>query len=369
MTFAQRKPLPRPEAGQTLFSGREKEIGLYRLHFDRPQDHPQVRLITVISGSGGVGKTRLLDELEWFRPAETIYGRLDSRSGLGHDATRLLRVLADSLHREGEPIPTPNFDRLFKQRQTLLEKALTRSRDPKQVRRHFYRPILLGLDPAPSPFSPDLDLFADLNWSEAELNLAFQNPIGLLTQALVVDLNQGGEGSKKSGEESPKSNQERDRKSDTQPQQPIDGKEKPAAPKTVPHQISDRGSVGEPVKVVLMFDSFDQDTAIAGEWLLTYLLGQARERITCDLRLIIAGREALLDTDERWQPWQDTMLLLPLEPFTPAEVADFVRKNTHFSDPADIKRISKVTESSPLWLNVWAVSEASPTVTDLTGVF
>ena len=73
MPFAQRNPLPRPEAGQTLFAGREQELGLYRLHFHRPQDDPEVRLITTISGPGGVGKTRLLDELEWYRPAETVW--------------------------------------------------------------------------------------------------------------------------------------------------------------------------------------------------------------------------------------------------------------------------------------------------------
>ncbi|NJN93964.1 MAG: hypothetical protein HC875_07645, partial [Anaerolineales bacterium] len=58
MPFAHRKPLPRPEAGQTLLAGREKEMGLYRLHYHRPPDHPEVRLITAVSGAGGLGKTR-----------------------------------------------------------------------------------------------------------------------------------------------------------------------------------------------------------------------------------------------------------------------------------------------------------------------
>jgi len=114
MPFAQRNPLPRPEAGQTLFAGREKELGLYRLHFHRSQDHPEVRPITAISGPGGVGKTRLLDELEWYRPAKTIYSRLDDTAGFGHDGLRLLRLIADGLHREGEPVPTRHFDRIFK---------------------------------------------------------------------------------------------------------------------------------------------------------------------------------------------------------------------------------------------------------------
>ena len=163
MTFAQRKPLPQPEAGQTIFAGRESEIGLYRLHFHRPKDHPQVRLITLISGPGGVGKTRLLDELEWHRPAETIYSRIDDSAAFGHDAIRLMRAVADGLHRDGEPIPTPQFDQLFQQRQTLLEKALARSTDPKQLLRHFYVPVLLGLGSSRPTFKPDLDALTDLN--------------------------------------------------------------------------------------------------------------------------------------------------------------------------------------------------------------
>ena len=81
MPFSYRQALPQAEAGQTLFAGREKEIGLYRLHYHRPKDHPEVRLITAISGPGGVGKTRLLDELEWYRPANTVYCRLDASAG------------------------------------------------------------------------------------------------------------------------------------------------------------------------------------------------------------------------------------------------------------------------------------------------
>ena len=136
MPFAQRQPLPRPETGQTLFAGRERELGLYRLHFHRPPDHPEVRPISVITGPGGVGKTRLLDELEWYRPATTIYSRLDDSAGFGSDGLRLLRAIADGLHREGEPIPTPEFDRLLKKRQALLTQALARGRDAKQILRH-----------------------------------------------------------------------------------------------------------------------------------------------------------------------------------------------------------------------------------------
>src|SRR5688572_30486355 len=129
MTFAQRRPLPPPEVGQLIFSGRERELGLYRLHFHRPKDHPQVRLITDVSGPGGVGKSRLLDELEWYQPARTIYSRLESTTPIGYDATRLVRAIAEGLHREGEPIPTPRFTALFQRRQGLLEKALLRTSD------------------------------------------------------------------------------------------------------------------------------------------------------------------------------------------------------------------------------------------------
>ena len=190
MPFANRRALPQPEPGQSIFSGREKELGLYRLHFHRAKDNPQVRLITAITGPGGVGKTRLLDELEWHQPAQTIYSRIDRTATVGPDAPRLMRAIADNLHRDGEPIPTPGFDQLYRRRQSLLELALKRSTDPQQILHHFYQPALLGLNAGqPVIVSPDASQFADLRWSKDDFSLAFEHPVELLTEALVADLN------------------------------------------------------------------------------------------------------------------------------------------------------------------------------------
>jgi tetratricopeptide (TPR) repeat protein len=307
MPFAQRQPLPPLEAGQSLFAGREKEIGLYRLQFHRPKDNPQVNLITAISGPGGVGKTRLLDELEWYRPADTAYCRLDSSANLGHDATRLLQAVADGLHRGGEPLPTPHFGRLARRRHTLLEQSLARTADTKPLLRHFYRPALLGLADA-AAFTPDLDQFAALHWERDDLALAFENPLGLLTQALVQDLNQL-----------------------------------------------------EVAKIVLIFDDFDRLSPVAGEWLLTYLLGYCRDDIECDLRLVLAARDPLADIDGRWESqWGPFIQPLPLASFTPAETADFMQKNSRLTDPAAIDSVAQAAESLPLWLNVWLLGSAEP---------
>ncbi|RMF00064.1 MAG: hypothetical protein D6768_13620, partial [Chloroflexi bacterium] len=272
MSFAQRRPLPPPEAGQSLFAGRDTEVALYRLHFHRPKDNPQVKLITAISGPGGVGKSRLLDELEWYRAAGTVFSRIDAAAG-GHDAAALLRAVADGLHRQGEPIPTPQFDRQFSRRQELLEQALTRSSDTKAVLRHFCRPVLPGVD-APA-FTPDPALPAQLRWKPDDVALAFENPLGLLTQALVEDFNRIASATD-NGENS-------------------------------------AGSPGQ--KIVLIFDNFDHPGAAAGEWLLTHLLGHARNAIECDLRLVLAGRTPPAQLDERWQTqWDDLILHLPLHP-------------------------------------------------------
>ncbi|MCP4356508.1 MAG: hypothetical protein GY796_00625, partial [Chloroflexi bacterium] len=305
MSFAQRRPLPQPEAGQSIFSGREKEIGLYRLHFHRAKDNPQVRLITAVSGPGGTGKTRLLDELEWYRPAHTIYSRIDGSANFGHDATQLMRTLADGLHREGEPIPTPQFDRLYQHRQKLLEKALTRSSDPKQILRHFYRPTLLGLDPNQPIFTPDLDQFAHLRWAKEDLALAFENPVGLMTQALVGDLNEavdGGVGNREG------TAAQGSRGAGEQGSGASDGAEAPLLTgageqdgETAKESISNLQSPNlYSTKIVLMFDDFEDLPPSVNEWLLTQLLGYAREAIECDLRLVIAGREDLPSLDERW---------------------------------------------------------------------
>jgi hypothetical protein len=337
MPFARRRSAPQPEPGQSIFSGREIEVGLYRLHFHREKDNPEVRLITAISGPAGVGKTRLLDELEWYRSATTIYSRIDRGINIGHDASQLLRALADGLHKAGEPIPTPEFDRLYFQRQELLEKALNRSSDSKQVLQHFHRPILLGLDLEQYLFTPEIEKFADLRWNRDELTLAFDNPIELMTQALVSDFNQALEG---------------------------------------PSQLSvlegDEPGLAEPIvstvadKIVLMFDDFEHLSPAVAEWLLTYLLGHAREAINCDLRLVISGREELLQhADSRWATqFADIILALGLEPFTPAELHDFVRKNTFVVDDDTVAQIGRATDRLPLWLNVWLVSGADPTATD-----
>ncbi|MCB0225052.1 MAG: tetratricopeptide repeat protein, partial [Anaerolineae bacterium] len=334
MPFAQRRPLPQPEPGQSVFAGREKEIGLYRLHFHRPKDHPQVRLITAVSGPGGVGKSRLLDELEWYRPDQTIYSRIDGSAMFGHDAVSLLWTIADGLHRAGEPVATPRFDRLFEQRRSLRETALARTTDVRQLLRHFERPVLLGLDPTLAPFSPNLDQFAGLRWSADELALAFETPITLLTEALVMDLNQGVRGR---GYEVSENSQ--------------DGLN--------PNSAEVSSDLAEPVdRIVLIFDDFDRLHPAACEWLLTILLGHLRDAIDCDLRLVLAGREPLPGDDEAWTAWVDLLLPLPLEPFTPAEVIDFMQKNTHLTDPAAIAQVSQATGRLPLWLSVWLTSGA-----------
>jgi hypothetical protein len=334
MPFAQRRPKAQPEPGQSIFAGRDKEIALYRLHFHRAKDHPEVRLITVFSGPGGVGKTRLLDELEWYRPAQTIYSRIDGSADLGHDATQLLRAIADGLHRAGEPIPTPEFDQLYDRRQLLLEKALTRTSDAKQVLRHYYRPALLGLDSEQFLFTPDLEAFAELRWNDDELNLAFGHPIELMTKALVTDFNQALDGG-------------------TIVTEAIEGED---------GRPSEAAVTARADKIVLMFDDFDRLSPAIAEWLLVYLLGHARAAIRCDLRLVIAGREELLQTaDNRWAvQFADVTLSLPLRVFSSAEVADFIDKNSAVSDESVVKKVGQATDRLPLWLNLWLVSGADP---------
>ncbi|HMR65642.1 MAG TPA: AAA family ATPase, partial [Anaerolineae bacterium] len=258
MPFAQRRPLPQPEPAQALFAGRERELGLYRLHFHRPADHPEVRLITMVSGPGGVGKTRLLDELEGYQPLSTIYSRLNNTAQFGFEATSLLWAIADGLHRAGESIPTPTFDRLYQRRYELLERALTRRIDHKTLISQFYRVALLGLE-GPAGV-PKLNQFTDLRWPERDLNLVFGDPIGLLTEALVEDLNQA----------------------------VLAGAE--PAPLDEARATALAPATG---KIVLIFDDFDLLHPAARTWLLTHLLDQTRPRINCDLRLIIAGRANL----------------------------------------------------------------------------
>lgn len=338
MPFAERRPLPRPETGMPLFINREKEIGLYLLHYHRPPDDPQVRPIVAISAPGGLGKTRLLDELAGYDPTETIYSRLDGNVTVSHDATSLLRRLADGLHRAGTAVATPTFDRLFEQRQRLLHQLLARTGDARQALYHFYRPALLGLMAARPESEPSPEHLAGLHWSPADLALAFDDPVGLMTQALVEDLNQA------------------------------------AAPQ-------DGNTVGPAGKVVLIFDTCELARPVVDDWLLTYLLGRERAAINFDLRLVLAGRDPLPGGDDRWQAWEEMILSLPLEPFGPAEIADFVQKNTDMADPLIIRGLREEEQAghpyshmlkklgkevpetapkriSPLWLTVWAVSGA-----------
>jgi len=311
----------------------------------------------------------------------------------------------------------------------------------------------LGLGPDQPVFSPNYDQFADLRWSKDDLALAFDNPIGLLTQALVADLNQAverreaGVGGRGDGDEatSPEAEtqgsvavftgageqgsiaaltdageqkddgtltkvtrrtQEREgNKANAQsvsvstatplPSLPVPlsaptakpslssvrpqpvkrtGRQAapipmPALPVPRPAPISNssarlRTSLQVPIsnvqsdKIVLMFDDF---APVVGEWLLTHLLGHAREAITCDLRLVFAGRHDLFSTDERWATqWADFILPLALAPFTSAEVVDFMSKNAPLTTPAAITRISEAAACLPIWLNIWLIGGADP---------
>ena len=355
MTFAQRRPLPQPEAGQTLFSGREKEIGLYRLHFHRSKKDPQVRLITSIVGPGGAGKTRLLDELEWYDSAQTIYCRVDNSAGFGQDGVRLLQALAAGLHREGEAIATPQFDQLLAQRQKLLQMALTRSRDPKALLHAFYRPTLLGLTALglaePVLATVSVEQFADLQWRETELALAFENPIGLLTQALIADFNQMTStinGSIIKAEPTELNQAE---------QQSQSNEALAAAPAPPPVDVV---KPAPPNKIVLMFDTYETVRSVVEEWLLTYLLGYGREAIGCDLRLVLASRDDLFTADNRWQQqWADHILTLSLAPLTTEEIADFSKKNAVLTDldaGVDSASNEETKATWPLWLNVAKVA-------------
>ncbi|RPJ55130.1 MAG: hypothetical protein EHM12_12825 [Dehalococcoidia bacterium] len=236
--------------------------------------------------------------------------------------------------------------------------------------RHFYRPALLGLSalalpPAQAQVSlkADREQFADLRWDESDLALAFENPVGLLTQALVTDFNQIVQ---RREERNTEERYREERGETTEAKAEKGSKKESKKGKEIPNS----SATHPPDKIVLMFDTYESVHPVVGEWLLTCLLGQAREAIDCDLRIVIAGRLDLFATDERWaQQWADLILSLPLEPFTPAEVADFVKKNMTLTVAQRDKAIGTVSFSPlstpfspllPVWLTLTTVSGVWP---------
>lgn len=131
----------------------------------------------------------------------------------------------------------------------------------------------------------------------------------------------------------------------------------------------------EPVKIVILIDTYEKISATLNQWLLENFLPYCYSKrfgdfrsynspyLTPDLfvsqffdfRFIIAGREPLsfTDSERRWDRWRTTMLELHLDEFTDEEIKTFLKKEG-IQDSVNIKEIREVTTGLPYLVTLWA---------------
>jgi len=141
------------------------------------------------------------------------------------------------------------------------------------------------------------------------------------------------------------------------------------------HSLEDYLVHSEPVKVVVMIDTYEKISATLNQWLLENFLPYVYSKrfgdfrsynspyLTPDLyvsqffdfRFIIAGREPLsfTDSERRWDRWRTTLLELHLDEFTDEEITTFL-KNEGIKDAVNINDIRTVTTGLPYLVTLWA---------------
>jgi hypothetical protein len=114
-------------------------------------------------------------------------------------------------------------------------------------------------------------------------------------------------------------------------------------------------------KFVLIVDTYEKVSSSLDQWLLKDLLDEPATPINFDFRLLIAGREPLIEVNRHWHDeWGGELLAFKVDPFTIEETSAFLLQRRGIVQPEIIEKLYAITRGYPFWLDLWANSGIDP---------
>jgi tetratricopeptide (TPR) repeat protein len=310
--------------------GRHEYVRQYLEELNQPPD--QAKLVTSISGVGGVGKSTLLNHFLSYETTRSLYSRLDELSGFGSDGKRLIQLVGEHLSAGPLKVELPNLLQQVHKYDELLGRLAT---DDQEGARGLGEWLLfgtrLGVEIVAGNTAGELvervgrpiGNIVGRGWEQvrgahrlvrtAEERMMIDDPIRVMTNALIHDL--------------------------------------------------DAITKDRWIRIILAFDTYEVIGTVVDKWLLDYLIPSlSRNEVSCDVRLVISGREPIGSYDRRWHDeWCDVILNIPLAPFSRAETSEYLQKRCGLPAPDEqsVQRVLEITAGLPLILERWRQSGSS----------
>lgn len=287
------------------------------------------RFIVNIYGIGGIGKSRLLQQLLLKYAGENIVCQLDANFDDLTDPLRIIKSILTKLRKGGKPVTFKETEKLISRFDKLVKDA---SKAGIEIPSSAISKILVtgaqvGTEVLAGPATSKLIgkfgeevtelVGAGIDQLTALWNSARDDndrkllaaPLRVITSQLIVEMNK---------------------------------------------------NVIKSTKFILAIDTIEKLSDDVHSWLLKEFLSEPVP-VNCDLRLIISGREALKDHNRLWyDTWGNETLPVNVPHFTLEETTDFLRIRCSIEDPEIIKMIYESTEGYPFWLDIWANSGLKP---------
>ncbi len=302
------------------FIGRKNFLEDFAAEWAKPPEQAP-RFIVNLSGDGGIGKSKLLEQLLARHAATEMLCSLDANFDTLSDSFSLIRLLIEKTTLNGRDAKFKETEKLLAQYRKLAEET-GRS----------------GGEEALSGWRKGVTTAAKIGGEAAGFG-----EIG----KLVGELGERAFSAWEAGEQFRKSAELR----------------RLRVREIILSLVKELNEqCGQQRKFVLTIDTYEKMPAEIDEWLIkTFLLG-CEDEIQFDLRLLISGRKPLKDCNRHWQEeFGDYILPMSLDPFTREEAAAFLaQRRPEIQNPQDIETIYRHTRGFPLWIALWAESGLDP---------
>lgn len=289
------------------FVGRAPQLASFHRNLTAAESDPDRRLVSFVSGPGGVGKTWLLYKFrEMARDAQAVTAWTDETAA---DLLDALRQLSDEVAREGQALVTFREQyQVYEQRRKELEA------DPHAPQT------------APRFPEPGAGITARPAGGEIPAGAALESPGGAASQS-------------RPGEWA------RFVRQKLSSQDEIRLLENPI-PILTSLFLTDLGGIANRARVVLFLDTFEYSRIYLEEWLLGVYRG-VYGAVSTNIAWVLAGREPLDMT--RWLELDLILDRQELEPLTEAEAREFL-SHRGLRREQDIQMILNLSGRLPLWL-------------------
>jgi len=309
------------------FIGRKDILDYFSYEWNKHIDEDP-RFISNFSGIGGIGKSRLIRHIHTLYTKDEIVCCLDPNFDKLNDPISILKTIIRKTHKQGDLVKFDKTEKIVSRFDGLIKEAASDNKDisTQDISRQIVTAAQVGGELlGGNETGKIMGRLSDA--STIALNTLFDQ---ILTRRKIIK-------------------NDEDRLLLESPVSEITSK-----------FIQDVNKLyRNNVKFVLSIDTYEKISIDMEQWLLRQILGEVQP-IEADLRIIIAGREPLIDSNRLWHDeWGDHIYSVKLNPFTSAETKEFIKQYCQIKDAeASVDKIQEYSKGHPFWLHLWADSGA-----------